>query len=313
MKCPSESVAVLRDTESARGTAGAKLLVVVMGFAWGFNWVATRIILQSLPPWTMRTLGVGLGALVLVTAALVARMPITVPRGDRLKIVIAGFFNVAIFNVCSAYSQIYGTTSRAVVIAYSMPIWASLLARLLLKEKLTPVKLTALSLCALGLAILIGPLAQSGFPLGALFALGCAWSWAAGTIYLKAARLETPTLVASFWQLLFGWVMLAAGALAFEGLPQLWPLPGSVVGWIAYNGLIGMGLTYFIWFVIVDRLPTMTASIGSLLVPVVGVIGSTLVNGERPGLYDIIGFALIFAAAAGVLLQPNARHDEMPE
>ena len=57
----------------------------------------------------------------------------------------------------------------------------------------------------------------------------------------------------------------------------------------------------------------MTASIGSLLVPVVGVIGSALVNGERPDLSDAIGFALIFAAAATVLLQPNVRHDEMPE
>jgi len=295
------------------GSAGAKLLVVFMGFAWGFNWIATRIILQSLPPWTMRTLGVGLGAIVLMVAALVLRTPIGVPRVDRLKILIAGFFNVAIFNVCSAYAQIYGSTSRAVVIAYSMPIWASLLARILLKEKLTPLKLIALSLCAIGLVILIGPLARSGFPLGALFALGCAWSWAAGTIYLKAVKLVTPTLVASFWQLLFGWIMLAAGVAAFEGVPHLWPLQASVIAWIAYNGLIGMGLTYFIWFVIVDRLPTITASVGSLLVPVVGVIGSAIVNGERLGLYDIVGFALIFAAAASVLLQPGARHDEMPE
>ena len=304
----------MQTTFRSGGAAGAKLLVVFMGFAWGFNWIATRIILQSLPPWTMRSLGVGLGALVLASAALITRIPLAAARGDRLKILIAGFFNVAIFNVCSAYSQIYGSTSRAIVIAYSMPIWASLLARILLNEKLTPLKLTALSLCAAGLVILIGPpLAQSGFPLGAVFALGCAWSWAAGTVYMKTVELATPTLIVTFWQLLFGWFMLAAGALAFEGVPQLWPLPGSIAAWIAYNGLIGMGLTYFIWFVIVDRLPTITASVGSLLVPVVGVIGSAVVNGERPSLYDIVGFTLIFVAAASVLLQPDARHGEMPE
>jgi hypothetical protein len=38
-----------------------------------------------------------------------------------------------------------------------------------------------------------------------------------------------------------------------------------------------------------------------------------LVNGERPDLSDAVGFALIFAAAATVLLQPNVRHDELPE
>jgi drug/metabolite transporter (DMT)-like permease len=38
-----------------------------------------------------------------------------------------------------------------------------------------------------------------------------------------------------------------------------------------------------------------------------------VVLGERLTVPDIIGFAMIFAAAACVLLQPNVRHDEMPE
>jgi len=257
--------------------------------------------------------GVGLGALVLMIAAAVSRTNLSVPRGAWLKLTIAAFFNVGIFNVCSAYSQVYGTTSRAVVIAYSMPIWASVLAWLVLKEKLTGVKLAALVLCALGLAILIGPLFEQGLPLGALFALACAWFWAAGTIYLKAAQIPIPTLAATAWQLLLGWLMIVAGMAVFYGLPQPGPVPTATLVWIGYNGLIGMGLIYFVWFVVVDKLPTMTASIGTLLVPVVGVIGSTVISGERPNLTDTIGFALIFAAAATVLLQPGARHDEMPE
>ncbi|HWE77865.1 MAG TPA: DMT family transporter, partial [Pseudolabrys sp.] len=136
---------------------------------------------------------------------------------------------------------------------------------------------------------------------------------AAGTIYVKAAQIEVPTLAVTAWQLLLGWFMLLCGMLYFDGAPHLWPLPPATVAWLAYNGLIGMGLTYFVWFVVVDKLPTMTASIGSLLVPVIGVIGSAVINGERPDLTDTIGFALIFAAAATVLLQPNTHHDELPE
>ena len=293
--------------------ASARLLVVVMGFAWGFNWVAARIILSALPPWTMRAIGIGIGDLTLFVAATMAGVSLAVPRGERLKILIAGFFNVAVFGVGSAYAQIYGTTSRAIVIAYSMPIWSALLAHFVLKEKLNAVKLGALALCATGLAILIVPLARTGFPLGALIALGCAWSWAAGTIFLKWAKIRTATLTSAAWQLLFGWLMLMGGMLLFEGLPQLRPLPLNVIAWIGYNGFIGMGLAYFLWFVVVARLPTTTASLGSLLVPVVGVIGSALMMGERPSLSDIVGFACIFGAAASVLLQPNVRHTELPE
>ncbi len=293
--------------------ASARLLVVVMGVAWGFNWVAARIILAVLPPWTMRALGIGLGDLTLFAAAAITGVSLAVPRSERTKIVIAGMFNVAIFNVCSAYAQIYGTTSRAIVIAYSMPIWSALLAHFVLREKLTPVKLFALALCAAGLAILILPLAEAGIPFGALFALICAWTWAAGTVYLKWAKIRAPTLTIAAWQLLSGWLVLAAGTLAFEGVPHLTGLSTPIYAWIGYNGLIGMGLAYFLWFVVVDRLPATTASLGSLLVPVVGVIGSAWLVGERPSLTDIIGFACIFAAAASVLLQPNVKHAELPE
>jgi drug/metabolite transporter (DMT)-like permease len=293
--------------------ASAKLMVLLIGLIWGFNWVAARIILTELGPWALRAIGIGLGTFTLFAAAAVGRVPLIIPRSERSKILIAGFFNVAIFNVCSAYAQVYGTTSRAIVIAYSMPIWASLLARIMLKEELTAIKLVALGLCAAGLAILIGPLARTGFPLGAFLALGCAWSWAAGTVYLKRAKIAAPTLAAAAWQLLFGWLILVTGMLWFEGLPQLWSLPTHIAVWIGYNGFIGMGLAYFLWFVVVERLPAMTASLGSLLVPVVGVIGSAWLVGERPNLSDAIGFALIFSAAACVLLQPNVQHTELPE
>lgn len=298
----------------AEETGGsARLLVVLIGLMWGFNWVAARIILEALGPWSLRGVGIGLGTITLFAAALIGRRSLAVPRGERMKILIAGTFNVAIFNVCSAYAQVFGTTSRAVVIAYSMPIWASLLARWLLKEQFDAAKVVGLALCATGLTILIWPAAQVGLPLGALFALGCAWTWAAGSIYLKWAKIQAPTLAIAAWQLLFGALILVAGMLFFEGVPHLWALPPRIQAWIGYNGVLGMGLTYFLWFVVIARLPAMTAALGSLLVPVVGVIGSAWLAGERPSTLDIIGFACIFAAAACVLLRPSLKHDEMPE
>jgi drug/metabolite transporter (DMT)-like permease len=296
-----------------QAAASAKLLVVVIGFAWGFNWVAARIILEVLPPWTMRTVGIGLGDLTLFAFAAVAGVSLAIPRGERRKILVAGFFNVAVFNVCSAYAQVYGTTSRAIVIAYSMPIWSVLLAHFVLREKLNAVKLAALALCATGLTILIWPLARIGFPFSALFALVCAWTWAAGTVYLKWAKIRAATLAVAAWQLLFGWLFLAVGMLIFDGLPQLRTLPPFYLTWIGYNGLLGMGMAYFLWFLVVERLPATTASLGSLLVPVVGVIGSAWLANERPTFTDIIGFACIFGAATSVLLQPNMRHSELPE
>jgi len=74
----------------------------------------------------------------------------------------------------------------------------------------------------------------------------------------------------------------------------------------AISGLLGSGIAYFLWYNIVTMVPAMTASLGVLSSPVIGVISAAIVLGERPTLADIIGYVLIFAASASVLLQRQA-------
>jgi drug/metabolite transporter (DMT)-like permease len=76
---------------------------------------------------------------------------------------------------------------------------------------------------------------------------------------------------------------------------------------------MGTALGHFMWWTIVNKLPTTTAALGSLLVPVVGVGGSVILLAERPTPSDLVGFALIFAAAACVLLRPGVDDVPVPE
>ena len=300
-------------TQTSDAASGAKLLVLLLAFAWGFNWIAAAFALQEVPPWSLRFVGTGIGAITLVLATWLSGRSFKVPPGAFKHILIAGFFNVSVFNICSAFAQLYGATSRAVIITYSMPIWASALAWLILGDKLDRVRLLALGLCIGGLTILVSPLFSAGVPVGVFFALGCAFSWTIATVYMKWAKIDVDPLVNAAWQLMFGTLPLAFGMLIVEGYPQVWSISPRAALAILFIGLFGVGLAHFLWWAIVGKLPTITASIGSLLVPVVGVIASALILGERPSITVIVGFASIFAAAACVLLQPTVKHDEMPE
>jgi drug/metabolite transporter (DMT)-like permease len=300
---------------NASNVAGtAKLLVVLLAFAWGFNWIAAVVALQEVPPWSLRFSGAGIGAAILFTAALLTGHDLKVPRGQRLHIMVVGFFNVAAFNMFSAFAQLSGATMRVVIIAYSMPIWAALLSRLMLRERLDPARMIGLALCVSGLTTLLWPLAAAGgLPPTAMFSLGCALSWAFATVYLKWAKVTVAPLANAAWQLLVGCLLLGIGMLAFDHYPRLWPLQTPSMMAVLYIGGVGTGLAHFLWWSIIGRLPTVTAAIGVLLVPVVGVTASTIFLGERPTPFDIVGFVMIFAAAACVLLQPNAKHTEIPE
>jgi drug/metabolite transporter (DMT)-like permease len=187
---------------------------------------------------------------------------------------------------------------------YTMPIWAALLALPILGERLTPTRMMALGLCIAGMAILIAPLAGTGSPVGILLALAAAMSWAAGTVYLKWANLEGDPMAITVWQLVFATVVIAICLPIFEGPLNLKADARSLFGLI-YSGIIGSGLCYFLWFGIVRRLPASTAALGILASPVIGVVTAMIVLGERPTWSDAIGFALMLAASATVVLRPD--------
>ncbi len=293
--------------------ATARLLVVLLAFAWGFNWIAAAVALREISPWTLRFAGSGIGAATLFAAAILTGHKLRVPRGEFRHVMVAGFFNVATFQILSGFAQLSGATTRAIIITYSMPIWAVVLSRFMLGERLNGVRAVAFGLCVVGLAILVWPLFTGGLPRFVFYSLGCALSWAFATVYIKWAKVKIEPLANAAWQLVFGLVFIAAGSFAFEGYPHLWPIKNDTIMAVLFVGVLGVGLAHFLWWSIVGRLPATTASLGSLMTPVVGVIASALLLGERLTAPDIVGFVLIFAAAASVLLQPNVQHTEMPE
>jgi drug/metabolite transporter (DMT)-like permease len=293
--------------------AKAKLLVVLLAFAWGLNWIAGAVALREVSPWSLRFAGVGIGAATLFAVAIISGYNLRVPRGERLHVMVAGFFNVAAFNILSAFAQLSGATSRVIIITYSMPIWATMLSRVVLGERLNAIRMLAFALCVAGLTILVWPLFADGLSPSVFYSLGCALSWAFATVYMKWVKATVEPLANAAWQLILGCVLIGIGMLVFDHYLRLWPLHTESILAILFIGLFGVGLAQFLWWTIVGGLSATTASLGSLLVPVIGVIGSTVILGERPSTPDIIGFVLIFAAAACVLLQPNVQHTEMPE
>ena len=298
---------------ASAGARTAQLLVVLLAFAWGLSWIGTAVALKEVPVWSLRFVGTGLGTVVLFAAAALSGHDLRIPRGEVRHVAVAGFLNVAVFNVSAAFAQMSGATSRVVIIVYSMPIWVAVLSHFMLGERLNNVRRLALALCIGGLTILVWPQFELGMPPSIFLALTCALSWALASVYMKWVKAKVAPLANAAWQLLIGTVFIAVGMLAVDHYPRVWPIHIESVLAIFYIGFFGVGLAHFLWWSIVGRLTTLTASIGVLLAPAVGVTASAIMLHERPTIPDIVGFVLIFAAAACVLLQPNVPHDEMPE
>jgi drug/metabolite transporter (DMT)-like permease len=281
----------------------AKLMLVGLSFCWGLTWPAMRIALNEIPPFSMRvvTLGIGAGALFLV-ARMQGRAFTLGGARNAAHLAVSGVLNVLSFSLLSAIAMLFASTGRVAMLSYTMPIWASLLAWFVLGERLTRARILALVLCIAGMAILIYPLLQHGSPIGLMLAIAIAVSWAAGTVYVKWARITGDPIANAAWQVFTAFVIVLACLPVAEGTLHVSQAHALTIGAMIFAGLMGSGLAYFLWFGVIGRIAAMTASLGVLSAPVIGVISTALLLGEIPTAADIVGYVLIFAASVCVLL-----------
>ena len=291
----------------------ARLLLVLLRHRWGVMWPVIKIGLSGLSPWSFRLIGFTVGAVTLMAVVKLTGRSLAVPRGMTwVHLFMSSMLNVVAFGVFSTFAMLTASTGRVAVVSYSFPVWACLLAWLMLGEKLRGTAALGLALCIAGLVVLVYPVIGSVALIGLVLSLASAMTWAVGTIYLKLVRIPGDLIANTAWQIAIAAVVLLVCTLVFQGWPTFEPVPAEALAAVIFNGLIGSALCYFLWYHIVGHLPATTASLGSLASPAIGVVTSALILGEVPTTMDVIGFGLIFAAAMSVILQPRARASAAP-
>jgi drug/metabolite transporter (DMT)-like permease len=284
-------------------TRGQIAVVLLLGLLWGLNWPTVKIALGEIGPWTLRASALSLAGISLACLSLLRGRRLWV-RPDRWwRVALPGMLAIAAPNVLIAHAQLSAPTGRIAVVAFTMPVWAVIFARLFLREHFDRRRLIGLALGVTGLSALALPLWRSGeISVGLFLAFGAAICWAAGTVLVKRFPADSSPLAFATWQLLMSAVCILVGMLVFEGVPQLHTLRPSTLMAFAYHALLGQALATALWFEVLAKVPASMAALGTLTVPAVGVFTAMLLLGERPTLADLLGLAFILAAAATVLM-----------
>ncbi|PWC37475.1 DMT family transporter [Azospirillum sp. TSO35-2] len=284
------------------------ILIATISLCWGLNWPAVKTILTQVPIFSLRAIGFTAGALLMLGAARLAGHRLRVDRAEWPALATAALCNVLVFNVCSALGQTLMATSQAAIVAFTMPVWATLLAIPLLGERPGRRQIVGLACGLAGLAVLMGPEALSAPPAalaGPAVMLVAAVAWALGTIVMKRQVWRTHPMVITGWQYaLCALPMLLLAAT--ESRPALAELHGAVWVGFAWHIVCSICVAQALWYVTVRRLTVGEAAVSTLLIPVVGVGSAVLLLGDPLTLRLAAALALILAAVACVLgARPN--------
>jgi drug/metabolite transporter (DMT)-like permease len=282
------------------------LLLVLTGLGWGSNWPAMQLLLREMPPLAARSYAGIASALIFGAGALAFGIQLRVPRPLWGRLVLSSLLNVTAWMGLATVGLLWLSAAEAATLAYTMPVWAALLAWPILGERPSVAKLLALALGIGGVVILFAgrglDVGLAKLP-GMLLLLGAAMLFALGAVLAKRYPLPMHPVAAMVWQVGLGCLplLLLSPFLETVRLDELSPLGWFLMGWMA---IVALGIAYLAWFGALARLPASTATIGTLLVPIVAVLATGLLLGEPLGLREwaALGFTL-----AGVLLATRRR------
>ena len=285
----------------ARIAPAGLLFLAITSIGWGLNWPIMKHLLSEWPPLSARGWTGVVGGALLAVLALARGQSLRVAGVQWPRLLLLAFLNVTTWMTLMGLALLWLRAGEAAVIAYTMPVWASLLAWLILGERMSLTRILALLMAFAGITALVG---GNGFAAsmdklpGIIMVLIGAFAFALGTVAAKRLPTSLPIITSSALQIGIGSVPVALAGLLFEH-----PRPDalSTTGWamMVYMTLIQFCVAYVCWFAALERLSASVAAIGTLAVPVIGVVAAAVALHEPLGIGQIA--ALLFTLAGVVL------------
>ncbi|HEX4882628.1 MAG TPA: DMT family transporter [Casimicrobiaceae bacterium] len=291
----------------ARGTSMGRALlpVAVLAVVWGANWPILKLGVTEMAPLTFRAYTLPFAGLGLLAIAKASGESIRVPRALWPLVLLLALFNITGWNGLILFGVQQMPAGRSAILAYTMPVWATLVSLLVLHEPIGRRKGVGLALGMAGMLLLLGEdLANiERRPFAAMMILAAAFTWACGTVLLRKHKPPIPQNALTGWMMIVGWVPLVIAAPLFDPrwMSQIPSLSGTAWFAIVYNVFMAGTIAHWAWFTIARTLPVAVSSLSSLPVPVVGVFAGMLVLGERPGWPEWTALALVLSALVAVM------------
>ncbi|MFK2878220.1 DMT family transporter [Rhodanobacter hydrolyticus] len=282
----------------AASQRSASLALLATILLWAYSWVVMKQVLAFAGPFDFAAMRYLLGAAVLFVALTLSRQPLKPP--PLLPTILIGLCQTAAFQGLEQWALVSGGAGHVALLAYTMPFWAVLLAWLILRERPTGRHWLGLLLAALGLVCIIEPWRGLGNAASTVLAIAGGAAWAAGTVLSKRLfRLQAVSaLNLTAWQMLAGGMALGIVALAVPQRNIAWS--GAFMAGLAYSVLMASSLAWWLWSIVLRRLPTTLASVSSLGVPIVGVLLAWAILHEEPRPMEWVGIGFVLLGLCAV-------------
>jgi len=268
---------------------------LVAASIWGGMYVVSKVVLEIIPPFSLVTLRLLLGAITLGIVLFIRGFS-TISRRQIAQVLGVGFVGYGISLCLQFLGTKLSTAANGSLVTSATPAFVLLFAWLLLKEKITARRLLALCLATLGVIAVIDPRSAQVNPdlfLGNLALIGAAVTWALYSVLVRKTTQNMDVLLFSLIAFVGGLpVSIPAGAweLSTVGVGEI---SLGAVGGVLFLGIISTALAMVLWNTAFAYVDAGLASLTFFAQPVVGTILGWLFLKEKITPLFLLGGFLI--------------------
>ncbi|MDO8124097.1 MAG: DMT family transporter [Candidatus Hermodarchaeota archaeon] len=275
------------------------LLILAMVF-WGGSWVSVKIVVSNAPPMTVGFFRFLTASLIFIPILLVThREDIqSYTRRDIGLFFVLGLVGVLGYGVLFLVGMQFTSSAQGSIIAGVNPITVSLLAFLLLNERLAPKwRYLGFLFSFLGIFFVVGVQSflefRPDYLIGNLILLCGMLTWGLYSVLGKKVMTRYSSLETTAIGIFFGTVLFFGAALT----EQFWTLPimADPAFWlhILYLGIFVTVVGFLFYFIGIENLGASRAAVFISLVPVFGTLFSILILSEPLYWTFIVGLILV--------------------
>jgi drug/metabolite transporter (DMT)-like permease len=270
------------------------LVVVVL---WGFSFVATKLLLGYVDPVSL-VFARFLIATILMFA--ICRKREDYGRNEIKYIAIAGFLGITSYQMFENVALTFTTATNSSLISAMAPVFLLLTMDVLRKELSKLIKYIGalIAFVGVGLLILNGTFNLNLNPLGDILMFGSVFSWVLYTMFIdrmgsKNIFIVSRDLTLAGTVFLLPFVIFGAQNLRIDIISQNDLL--IAIAALIYLGVFCSALGFLFWNKAIHLAGSSTTTNGIYLIPLVTIIGDSVIIGNLPNVFVLIGAALVLA------------------
>jgi drug/metabolite transporter (DMT)-like permease len=277
---------------------------------WGGMYVVSDVVLHTIPPFTLLTLRLIIGAAILA-AILLQQGQLGLPRRDALRLLGVGLLGFGISLGAQFVGTKLATAINGAVVTSASPAFILLFAWLFLRESLNLIRIGSVALASLGVLIVLD---LSNFDLSSQTFVGnlsltiAALTWGAYSVLVRRFSAHHSTLVISFYALVGG-LLLSVPTAGLELASQpVGAITFDVILGVLYLGVISTALAMFLWNRAFALVEASLASLFFFAQPLVGVLLATALL-HQPITPRLLFGGLLIIGGVALSMQRSAAAD----